>query len=335
MNNKTIGDRIKYHRKRLGLTQEQLAERLGVSPQAVSKWENNLSCPDISILPELSGIFGITIDALLGNTAEPQQVHEAELVEEKNDSDMNFSWQWESKKGGILFACFILVVGGLMLAGNLVPAMKISWWTILWTTALIFIGLSGMVGQFSVFCLAMTLAGCFFLLSAYSVITLTLDWGTVVAAMLLLWGVSLLADVFWGKHWRKKERKHQRTSNGHKLHSECNCDNGYLHCEQSFGESRSTVATPILRGGSIDSSFGDFTVDFSACEALAPECTLDVSNSFGSLTLLIPDKFAVRLEQKSTFAAVPEIKGTPAEKLEGTLCIRASLSFGAMEIRYV
>ena len=46
----TLGKRIAYHRKRLGMTQEQLAQRVGVSAQAVSKWENNLSCPDITIL---------------------------------------------------------------------------------------------------------------------------------------------------------------------------------------------------------------------------------------------------------------------------------------------
>ena len=45
----TLGKRIAYHRKRLGMTQEQLAQRVGVSAQAVSKWENNLSCPDITI----------------------------------------------------------------------------------------------------------------------------------------------------------------------------------------------------------------------------------------------------------------------------------------------
>ena len=41
----TLGKRIAYHRKRMGMTQEQLAQRVGVSAQAVSKWENNLSCP--------------------------------------------------------------------------------------------------------------------------------------------------------------------------------------------------------------------------------------------------------------------------------------------------
>ena len=80
MNNTTIGDRIKYHRKRLGMTQEQLAERMGVSAQAVSKWENNLSCPDISVLPELAEVFGISVDELLGKT-DSTPAKEAEVVD--------------------------------------------------------------------------------------------------------------------------------------------------------------------------------------------------------------------------------------------------------------
>ena len=62
MNEMTLGKRIMQHRKRLGMTQEQLADRVGVSAQAVSKWENDLSCPDISLLPQLAEIFGITVD---------------------------------------------------------------------------------------------------------------------------------------------------------------------------------------------------------------------------------------------------------------------------------
>jgi transcriptional regulator with XRE-family HTH domain len=68
----TIGKRISEYRKKKNLKQDELAEKLGVSPQAVSKWENDLSCPDISLLPELSRILGISIDELVqGKKEEP------------------------------------------------------------------------------------------------------------------------------------------------------------------------------------------------------------------------------------------------------------------------
>ena len=61
----TIGKRIAFFRKEKGLTQEELASHMGVSPQAVSKWENDQTCPDISALPKLSRLFGVTVDELL------------------------------------------------------------------------------------------------------------------------------------------------------------------------------------------------------------------------------------------------------------------------------
>ena len=56
-------------RRELGLTQEGLAQKLGVTNQAVSKWESGQSCPDIALLPALADLFGITIDALFGREA--------------------------------------------------------------------------------------------------------------------------------------------------------------------------------------------------------------------------------------------------------------------------
>ena len=63
---------IVRYRKNLGLTQEALAQRLGVTNQAVSKWESGQSCPDIALLPALADIFGITLDQLFGR--EPKAV---------------------------------------------------------------------------------------------------------------------------------------------------------------------------------------------------------------------------------------------------------------------
>ena len=71
----TLGKRIVFHRKRLGLTQDALAELMGVTAQAVSKWENDQSCPDIGALPKLAEIFGISTDELLG--VERKEVHPA------------------------------------------------------------------------------------------------------------------------------------------------------------------------------------------------------------------------------------------------------------------
>ena len=63
--NETIGSRIAGARKAKGMTQEELANILGVSSQAVSKWENDASCPDISLLPRLAKELGLTTDELL------------------------------------------------------------------------------------------------------------------------------------------------------------------------------------------------------------------------------------------------------------------------------
>ena len=71
MMNESIGNRISKFRKAKGLTQEALANLMGVSSQAVSKWETDASCPDISALPQLCRILGITADELLtGKTNE-------------------------------------------------------------------------------------------------------------------------------------------------------------------------------------------------------------------------------------------------------------------------
>ena len=62
----TIGKNIADLRKSNGMTQEQLAETLGVSSQTVSKWENEVTMPDIMLLPVIAGCFDITVDELYG-----------------------------------------------------------------------------------------------------------------------------------------------------------------------------------------------------------------------------------------------------------------------------
>lgn len=62
-----IGNNIKFLRQKNNYTQEQLAERLGVSYQAVSKWETNSNTPDISLLHQIASLFNVSIDALFSD----------------------------------------------------------------------------------------------------------------------------------------------------------------------------------------------------------------------------------------------------------------------------
>ena len=59
-----IGNKIRELRKQRGITQEQLAESIGISFQAVSKWENNIALPDITLVPALASYFGVSMDEL-------------------------------------------------------------------------------------------------------------------------------------------------------------------------------------------------------------------------------------------------------------------------------
>lgn len=63
---KTLGERIADLRRERGITQENLAGTIGVSPQAISKWENNATMPDITLLPIIADTLGVTIDELFG-----------------------------------------------------------------------------------------------------------------------------------------------------------------------------------------------------------------------------------------------------------------------------
>ena len=75
--NETFGQRLARLRKQNGLTQDEIAEKIGISPQAVSKWENDISSPDISIILSLSDILGVSTDELLGKeTINPEVVDE-------------------------------------------------------------------------------------------------------------------------------------------------------------------------------------------------------------------------------------------------------------------
>ena len=65
MKKQTLGMMISSLRKEKGMTQLELAEKMGVTDKAVSKWERDLSYPDINSIPKLAEIFGVSVDELM------------------------------------------------------------------------------------------------------------------------------------------------------------------------------------------------------------------------------------------------------------------------------
>ena len=95
----TIGKRIAHLRKEKGLTQEELAQHMGISPQAVSKWENDQTCPDISALPKLAGLLGGSVDELLSGKQELAPVRVLPPEERKDIKDMMLRITVDSHEG--------------------------------------------------------------------------------------------------------------------------------------------------------------------------------------------------------------------------------------------
>lgn len=84
----TIGKRIAQLRREKGLTQEELSQMMEVSAQAVSKWENDQTCPDIASLPKLAKILGVTVDELLSGKEEEPIARILPPEERKDIKDM-------------------------------------------------------------------------------------------------------------------------------------------------------------------------------------------------------------------------------------------------------
>ena len=337
----TLGKRIIAHRKRLGMTQDKLADQLGITAQAVSKWENDQSCPDITMLPKLAEIFGISIDALLGVSAQ-EIVHEAETVQSKacddaqeNDGIHIQKGNWEfkldnSRKGSIGMALWVLLVGGLLLVNSLF-SWNAGFWDILWPSGLLIFGMLGVIPKFSFFRLGCLFFGAYFLLSNLNVASFAMGKELLLPLFLLIFGLILLLDAL-----RKPKNRHFSFSHNMKnpKRSRCEITGDHFVCDLSFGENDCMIDTPCLHYGEINVSFGELTVDLSGCETIAPGCTINANCSFGELTLRVPRRYRVEADAGTSFGNF-EVKGAPDAEPEAAIKLDASASFGNICLQYI
>ena len=335
----TLGKRIIAGRKGLGLTQDALAEKLGVTAQAVSKWENDQSCPDITMLPKLAELFGTTTDALLG--VEKQAVHTVEV----QNSDDREPEGLHVEKGGlqvtlgggrrsnIAFACWVLLIGGILAASYLswpAPYFDYTLWDLLWTTALLVFGVSGLLRCFSVFRFGCAFFGGYFLLQRGGLLREDMLTGLLFPIILMLFGVGLLLDAL-----RKPGKKRLRIChNGKSTQTDLHLEGDSFSCETYFGEQDYLIALPCLSGGTADVCFGQMTVDLSGCQQISGDCHVKLDCIFGQLTVLVPRQYRTKVLPSAVFGNVEE-KDTADAMAEGLITLSCDAIFGQITVRHI
>lgn len=344
-NAQTMGKRIAAQRKKKGITQEQLSQRLGVTPQAVSKWENDLSCPDISILPALARELDVSVDALLGQ-AEPEKQPEkkqyiviSKETEGEDDTmkkEKSFSILLNlNNKWGILLLSLLLVGAGVLFLlqefGVVTLASDISLWGIIWPLLVFAGGLSSLPSSFNACTVGVTVFGLYKFLYNLGLLPVSwnLTWSMAWPIILILVGLTVLQSALFPE----KKHAHKGSVPGGKNNpvSSCTYQDGILKVECDFGYMSPAPTGPFI-GGNVEVNFGTCQLDLTQCESFAENSTLRGEVNFGELTVIVPSYVKVLLDSESAFGSC----SAPAsdENTTCTMTVKGESNFGHLQVKY-
>ena len=323
----TMGKRIAQLRKNKSFTQEQLAEKVGVSAQAVSKWENDISSPDISVIPLLAATLGVSTDELLGTKPIEPRVVVVES-ESRRKSENEFVIDLHRGKLDALIIGVLLIVFGVLYvlsrAGALPIFGNVSFFALLWPLAIVICGISWSIHSISPISLGVVALGAYFFAFNANWINEPLSWSIVWPIILILIGLSIVTG-FLFKPWRIRWHKN--------VSAHYSDEDGFVNADVTFSGEKRKVACEEFRGGDIDVSFGSMTLDLLACKRFAEECVLQADVSFASLEILIPRHVMVIRSVDNSFAAC-NIHGSPDPVTTSKLYVKGDVSFGSIEVKY-
>jgi predicted membrane protein len=238
----------------------------------------------------------------------------------------------KTRRGGISFALFILSCGVLWLISNLME-LNVGLWSIAWPCGLLTFGVFGLLRRFSFLRLASAMVGGYFLLDNFDRLPVALaDKNLLWPIFLVIFGAGLLLDAFKKpKNGKFRFVNHFNNKDAARNHCQINAD--HFDYSASFGEKHNLINMEVLRYGSISTSFGEYTIDLSGVQSVKPGCELEISNSFGELTLLVPRRFQLLCDNSTAFGDI-DIKGSGIGN-DGNITVDASCSFGKINIRYI
>ena len=338
----TLGKRIAVRRKALGLTQDALAERLSITAQAVSKWENDQSCPDITMLPKLAGIFQCTTDELLGIAQKEVQIEEASLPEappETAEERPSENRRQALASPVAAFGIWLFLTGLVTLLDSLLPypmaladpSYRCSLLDIDISCGIFAFGLCALLRRFSFLRLA---CACFGGICVLNLMTqpgiADMDWRIPLCAGLALFGLDLLLDALLGRK-RSVPAGHLVSSC---MRNSFDSEEDSFHCATSFGQDRHPITMALLSQGRAEVSFGELTLDLTGCLRFGENCTLELHSSFGELTVLLPRRCRAEVNVRTAFAQWDTF-GTPSPDADARIYVNGDTCFGHITVRYV
>lgn len=351
-NKETLGKRIAMLRKEKGLTQEQLAEKVGVSAQAVSKWENDVSCPDITLLPLLADILGVTVDELLG--VKPIEPHVIILDKDETPNDEkkknhSFSWEWNKHKKSARWGTIAFCIGAILVclffllhSFGMFPYSPFAFdadlvlkgWNYVWPLLVFTLGLTSVPEHIAFGSVLMAFGGYEFVrrvLLGYQIATLpAIPWYVILLAMAI---VVLLLVLIGRKHIIcKVNRDHEEPADRTPV-LDVTQDDNYLDADMSFGSDVITYDGETLRGGSVDMNFGEYKVDLRKVRTFTDSCLLEIDQNFGSLTIYLPKHVRLVKSSDTSFGSFATY-GEPNPDAAQSIIIRADVNFGTLQVRY-
>ena len=343
-NKETLGKRIAMLRKEKGLTQEQLAEKVGVSAQAVSKWENDVSCPDITLLPLLGDILGVTVDELLGvKPIEPHVIilDKDETPNEEKKKNRSFTWEWNKHKDsarwgtiafciGAILICLLFVLRSFPKLGLFLNYEDVTAWDYVWPILIFTVGLIS-IHDHIVFGSLFMLWGVYeFLCSAIPAMgAYQIKWYVVLLVIAI---IMLVKTIIGKKHIICKVNRDGENGD-HTPVLDVTQDDNYLDADMSFGSGVITYDSDTLRGGSIDMNFGDYKVDLRKVRTFENDCLLKIDQNFGSLTIYLPQHVRLVKSSDTSFGSFATY-GEPSPDASQAIIIRADVNFGTLQVKY-
>ena len=329
----TMGKRISDLRKGKGMTQEQLAQLLGVTPQAVSKWENDLSCPDISILPQLAEALGVTTDELLGRT--PLRISEgSDKCNGKGHAHVSVRLRLNQAEK-IIFALLLMGIGLIFLlnAFHVIElGEEVTFGSVLWPFLVACMGVMACRSELNPISIGLFLFGVYMLLFNLGIIPAQykLTWAMAWPVALILIGVTILLHFLLPK--RKKEGGIFEVEKSDPVF-DCTDESGFIRIDSAFTSQTKCVETGApFTGAKIDSSFGSLVLDLSQAE-IQNGALIDADVSFGSLTVRLPAFVGANAACKTAFGGYDCPPGNPDAEIKVSL--NGDVSFGKIEVEYV